>query len=78
VDGSKKIVKSLLLTSSIVTAKSLSKIPLILVNEVLIAAKTFVFLSMSSTSVPSKKKLEYSAVVATASLYFLKTPSFKV
>jgi hypothetical protein len=33
---------------------------------------------MSSTSVPSKKKLEYSAVVATASLYFLKTPSFKV
>ena len=54
-DGFKKIVESVLLTSSIVIAKSLSKIPLIRVKEALIAAKTFVFLSVSSTSVPSKK-----------------------
>ena len=54
-DWFKKITESVLLTSSIVIPKSLSKIPLIRVNETLIAAKTFVFLSLLSTSVPSKK-----------------------
>ena len=58
-----------------VIAKSLSKIPLILVKEVLIAAKTFVFLSVSLASVPSRKNPEYSAVVATARRYLLKYPS---
>ena len=73
--ASKYIVASLLPTNCIVIEKSLSKIPLILVREVLIAASTFVFLSASLASEPSKKKLENSAVVATASLYFLKEPS---